>query len=46
MLLKYSLFGYVKQALKITKKVCSSSEVILKWFMFADNEKKFNGIEP
>lgn len=46
MLLKCSLLGYVKQALKITaKKVCSTSEDTLKWFVFADKERKFNGIE-
>ena len=46
MLVKYSLFGYVKQALRITtKKVCSISEDTLKWFMFADKERKFNGLE-
>jgi len=32
--------------LKITtKKVCSTSEDTLKWFMFADKERKFNRIE-
>lgn len=46
MLLKYSLFGYVKPALKITtKKACSTSEDTFKWFMFADKERSFNGIE-
>lgn len=45
-MLKYSLFGYVKQALKITtKKVCSTSEDTFKWFVFADKGRKFNGIE-